>query len=69
MLADAVLEDATIVMSDGRIVTVAGGAAPAAGSTVVDAGGRIVTPALMNAATQLGLLEVAGDADTDRPVR
>ena len=64
MLADAVLEDATIVISDGRIVTVASGAAPAAGSTVVDAAGRIVTPALMNAATQLGLLEVAGDADT-----
>ena len=64
MLTDAVLEDATIVTSEGRIVAVTGGAAPPAGSTVVDAGGRIVTPALMNAATQLGLLEVAGDADT-----
>jgi imidazolonepropionase-like amidohydrolase len=64
MAADAVLEDATIVVSEGKIVTVAGGAAPPAGSTIVDAGGRIVTPALMNAATQLGLLEVAGDADT-----
>jgi hypothetical protein len=29
VLANAVLEDATIVISDGRIVTVASGAAPA----------------------------------------
>lgn len=59
------LEDATIVVTDGRIVSVTPGGAPPAGARVVDGGGRMVTPGLMNAAAQLGLSEVASASDTD----
>jgi imidazolonepropionase-like amidohydrolase len=64
MTDDTVVEDATLVVDDGKIVSVASSGAAPAGSTVVDARGRNVTPGLFNAATQLGLLEVASDADT-----
>lgn len=52
------VENATIVIRDGRIVSVtAGGAAPP-DARIIDAQGRIVTPGLMSASTQLGLLEL-----------
>lgn len=58
------VRDATIVIADGRIVSViAGGEAPA-GITVIDARGKPVTPGLVNGATQVGLLEVASAEDT-----
>jgi imidazolonepropionase-like amidohydrolase len=64
MVTDAALHDATIVVRDGRIVSVSRGGSPPAGIEVVDAAGRIVTPALMNSGTQIGLVEVTGDPDT-----
>ena len=64
MVGDGALDDATIVVRDGRIVSVASGGAPPAGVAVVDAAGRTVTPALMNSGTQVGVVEVASDADT-----
>lgn len=64
-IASAPLDDATIVLADGRVRSlVAHGAVPI-GARVVDAGGRIVTPGLIDAATQLGLAEVTGASDTD----
>ena len=56
------VSDATIVVHDGRIVSVTSSGAVPAGATVIDVGGRMVTPGLMNAATQLGLVET-GSAD------
>jgi imidazolonepropionase-like amidohydrolase len=64
LTADTPLDDATIVMTDGRIVSVAAGAASPPGSRVVDAAGRPVTPGLMHAATQIGLFEVDSAAET-----
>ena len=58
------VEDATILVRDGRIVSVARGAAPPAGMEVLDAGGRPVTAGLFAPATQVGLIEVAGADDT-----
>jgi imidazolonepropionase-like amidohydrolase len=58
------IENATVVVRDGKINAVGAGLAPPAGVRVVDAGGRIVTPGLMGAATQLGLVEVASLPDT-----
>lgn len=56
------IENATIVIDDGRIVSVrAGGAAPA-GAEVIDAGGKIVTPGLFTPAGRIGLVEVSGSA-------
>ncbi|MDR3511356.1 MAG: amidohydrolase family protein [Caulobacteraceae bacterium] len=57
------VEDATILVRDGRIQAVGAGLAPPAGAQVVDAHGAVVTPGLMNAATQLGVLEVASTDD------
>ena len=56
------VSDATLVIHDGRIVSVTASGAVPQDATVIDAGGRMVTPGLMNAATQLGLVET-GSAD------
>lgn len=64
LTSDAPLEDATIVLTDGRIVSaVAGGLAPA-GARIVDASGKTVTPGLMHAASQIGLVEVHAASET-----
>jgi imidazolonepropionase-like amidohydrolase len=55
--------DATVVIRDGLIAEISA-APPPAGSRVIDAQGRLVTPGLMNAGTQLGLVEVSSLADT-----
>jgi len=67
---DAPTLDATVVIKDGRIVEVASGAAPPAGAEVIDAHGQIVTPGLMNGATQLGIVDVESTDDgTDQAVK
>ena len=53
-----VVENATVVLRDGRIVSVEAGGAVPEGARVVDARGRDLTPALFHPATQLGLSEV-----------
>lgn len=58
------VRDATIVIDDGRIISVTPGGAAPDGATVIDAQGRPVTPGLVNGATQIGLVEVASAADT-----
>lgn len=64
MRAPAPIKDATIVIVDGRIVSVEPHGAVPSGVPVVDAENAIVTPGLMNAATQLGLTEVTSATDT-----
>jgi imidazolonepropionase-like amidohydrolase len=58
------IEDATIVVRDGTVQSVGASLAPPADARVVDAGGHIVTPGLMSAGTQLGLLEISSVPDT-----
>lgn len=58
------VDDATILITDGRIVSLTAGGAVPPGARVIDAGNRPVTPALMSAATQIGLIEVAAASDT-----
>ena len=60
----AVVTDATIVIRDGRIASVTSGGPAPSDATIIDATGRPVTPGLFAAATQIGLLEVAGADDT-----
>ena len=63
------IDNATIVMTDGKIMSVIAGGAVPAGARVVDAANRPVTPGLMSAATQLGLIEVASaDGTMDQSV-
>jgi imidazolonepropionase-like amidohydrolase len=64
MEATQPIEDATVVWRDGKVQAVGARLAPPAGATVVDAAGRIVTPGLMSAGTQLGLVEVGSLPDT-----
>lgn len=64
LTTDQPTKDATIVIDGGRIVAVASGAAAPAGARVIDAAGRPVTPGLMHAASQLGLIEVSSATET-----
>jgi imidazolonepropionase-like amidohydrolase len=58
------IDQATIVIRDGRYESVAAGATVPAGARVIDAAGKIVTPGLMNANTHLGLVEVSSLDET-----
>lgn len=64
MTGDAPVENATIVVRDGRIAQVGPGLPVPPGVREVRAEGRIVTPGLMNAGTQLGLVELSASKDT-----
>jgi imidazolonepropionase-like amidohydrolase len=63
--ADAPVRNATIVISGGRIVSIQSAQPPPPSAHVFEAAGRVVTPPLDAAATQIGLVEVAGASDTD----
>ncbi len=58
------VENATVVVSDGKIASVAADGPAPAGSRVIDAKGRPLTPGLLHPATHLGLLEVSAATDT-----
>jgi imidazolonepropionase-like amidohydrolase len=58
------VENATVVVTDGKIASVGSGAASPAGAHVIDAKGRPLTPGLVHPATHLGLLEVSAATDT-----
>jgi imidazolonepropionase-like amidohydrolase len=58
------VDDATIVIRDGRYESIEAKSAPPSGARVIDAAARVVTPGLMNANTHLGLVEVASLDET-----
>jgi imidazolonepropionase-like amidohydrolase len=60
MVGKAPVEDATVLIDDGRIVSVKAHGEVPPGARRIDAAGRVVTPALVNAASQVGLGEVGG---------
>jgi imidazolonepropionase-like amidohydrolase len=62
---DAPIRNATIVISGGRIVSIQSAQPPPPAARVIEATGRIVTPPLDAAATQIGLVELASASDTD----
>ena len=55
-----VIENGTVVINNGRIVSVGTGAAPA-GATVIDAKGKWVTPGLFAAFSRVGLAEIPAE--------
>ena len=63
-VSSAPVDDATILLTDGHVLSVTAHGAPPPGVRVIDAGGHIVTPGLVGAASQLGLTEVLAAADT-----
>ena len=52
------IENATILISDGRITAIGAGVATPAGAREIDATGKIVTPGLVTPFGQIGLVEV-----------
>jgi imidazolonepropionase-like amidohydrolase len=64
MTAASPVENATIVIADGKITSVSSGGATPSGARVIDAKGRPVTPGLVHAASHLGLLEVSNATET-----
>ncbi|MEO9130578.1 MAG: amidohydrolase family protein [Sphingomonas sp.] len=63
-VSSAPVEDATIILANGHILSVIAHGGSPTGARVIDAGGHIVTPGLVGAASQLGLSEVLAAADT-----
>lgn len=64
MVGDQPVRDATIVIEDGRIRSVQSHGPVPSGARIIDAAGRKVTPGLVNAATQIGLVEISASPDT-----
>jgi imidazolonepropionase-like amidohydrolase len=62
--AAGTLENADVLVQDGRIAAVGGNLSAPAGATVVEAKGRPVTPGLFGGITQIGLEEVNQEEDT-----
>ncbi|MDF2178829.1 amidohydrolase family protein [Aliiglaciecola sp. CAU 1673] len=60
--AQGSLQEATILIKDGRIESVKSGNEVPSGYRVIDAKGKIVTPGLIGAYTALGLVEVESSA-------
>ncbi|HEY8310537.1 MAG TPA: hypothetical protein VIG47_08275, partial [Gemmatimonadaceae bacterium] len=58
------IEHGTVLMHDGKIVAVGADVAIPSGAQRVDATGKIVTPGLIDASTQLGLVEIGGEPTT-----
>ncbi|MEA3176549.1 MAG: hypothetical protein QOI59_72 [Gammaproteobacteria bacterium] len=64
MTAASPVENATIVIADGKITSVSSGGATPSEGQVIDAKGRPVTPGLVHAASHLGLMEVSNATET-----
>lgn len=62
--AQGTLESATVLIDNNTVVSVSKGAEVPAGYNVIDATGKYVTPGLVGAYTQLGLVEVGMSAGT-----
>lgn len=56
------IENATIVIEDGRFISVGEATAAPAGATTIDASGKIITPGLFTPVGYLGLVEVGFSA-------
>ena len=58
------VEGGTVLIENGKIADIGRDVDVPDAARVIDAGGRTVTPGLMNAGTQLGLVEVSSAEDT-----
>ena len=58
------IENATVLIRDGKIVSVGANVTIPAGAERIDATGKWVTPGLVNSATTIGLVEISQEAPT-----
>ena len=63
-VSSAPIQNGTVLIRDGKIVAVGANVTVPANAQRIDASGKWVTPGLINASTQLGLVEVGQVADT-----
>src|SRR3546814_16727673 len=64
MESDTPVPDATILVDGRRIVSVTPGGEVRAGVRTLEARGKPVTPGFVKGATQIGMVEIWGSADT-----
>ena len=57
------IERGTVVIRGGKIAAVGANVQVPAGARVIDAAGKIVTPGLIESATQIGIVEIEGGAE------
>ena len=57
-IAGPPIQNGTVIIQDGRIAAVGAGIAVPAGATRIDATGKVVTPGLIEASTNMALVEV-----------
>jgi len=63
-VSGAPITNGTVLMRDGRIVAVGAGVAVPADAQRIDASGKIVTPGIVNAATELSVVDIGAVAAT-----
>jgi imidazolonepropionase-like amidohydrolase len=59
------IENGTVIIKDGKVLSVGAGIAIPEGATRIDASGKWVTPGLFTPLSQVGLVEVAAESSTD----
>src|SRR5437879_13605948 len=59
------IENATVLIRDGKIAAVGANVAVPAGTTRIDASGKWVTPGLIDGAGQMGLREISAVQNTN----
>lgn len=59
------VDDATVVLSGGKVQTVGSGVQPPPGAKVIDARGRIVTPGFIDADDDVGVVDIDMEAPTN----
>lgn len=63
--AGAPVESATLIVRDGRVVSVTAGGAVPQGATVVDCAGTVITPGFVSTESPLGLVEIGLEDSTN----
>lgn len=63
-VSGAPIQNGTVLIRDGKIVAVGANVTVPADAQRIDATGKIVTPGLIDASTQLGLVEISGEPST-----
>lgn len=63
-VSGAPIQNGTVLIRAGKIVAVGSDVAVPADAQRIDATGKVVTPGFIDASTQLGLVEIGGEAET-----
>ncbi len=64
-VSEAPIQRGSILIRDGRIVALGAEVAVPAGATVIDGTGKVVTPGFMDAASNMGIVEIGGVSETN----